>query len=202
MAYVGEVGIFGGSFNPVHRGHIAIADYVAQTCGLDTVLMMLSPLNPLKAAAELMSDTDRMAMLRLACDGHPRLTPCDVELTLPRPSYTVDTLRYLSAANPDARFRVIIGGDNWDAFSRWREHDTILRDYGVIIYPRPGQHLDVPADNPAVTLVAGTPPLYDISSTEVRRRVAAGEDITDLVIPSVARYMSDNRCLASISGIK
>lgn len=202
MMYTGEIGIFGGSFNPVHRGHVAIADYVAHYCGLDTVLMMLSPLNPLKAAGDLMSDADRMAMLRLACDGHPRLTPCDVELALPRPSYTVDTLRYLSAANPDARFRVIIGGDNWDTFGRWREHDTILRDYGVIIYPRTCQQLDVPADNPSVTLVDGTPPLYDISSTEVRRRMVAGEDIADMVIPAVARYLDDNRCLASMYDIK
>lgn len=185
------VGIFGGSFNPVHRGHIAIAEGVAHSGFADEVWLTLSPLNPLKAGStELASDADRLAMLRLAAEGHPGVGVCDIELTKPRPSYTINTMRELSKRYPDKRFRLVIGGDNWAIFNRWRDHDILLSDFPPIIYPRPGDEL---GELPPGVDVCRYLPLIDVSSTMVRERVAAGLPVNNLVAPQVYKYIIDHK---------
>jgi len=199
MKLSGDIGVFGGSYNPVHRGHMAVAGYVAARCGLDSVLMMLTPLNPFKAGDDtLLDDGTRYEMLRLACRGHEHCVPCDAEMSLPRPTYTIDTLRHLSGMYPDARFRVIVGGDNWAAFDRWRDYRTIIRDYGVIVYPRHGGDPGAGGGDPHVTVVPGCPPLIDISSTEIRRRLASGGDVSEMLDPAVLSYIKKHNLYATV----
>lgn len=129
-------GIFGGSFNPVHNGHIILAKALVGNGLVDEVWLTLSPLNPLKAnPSELVSDIMRLDMLHLAAHGVPGLRVCDIELSLPRPSYTINTLRALSAAYPSTDFRLVIGSDNMLIFDRWKCHEEIMRDYPPLSIP-------------------------------------------------------------------
>ena len=135
------IGVFGGSFNPVHAGHISLAREVVARKLADKVVMVLSPLNPLKEdPASLIDDYLRMEMLRIACLPYPRLEASDIELSMPRPSYTIDTLRRLAASNPGDSFRLVIGADNWECFDRWKDYREILRDFHPIVYPRGLRH--------------------------------------------------------------
>jgi nicotinate-nucleotide adenylyltransferase len=175
-----SVGLFGGSFNPIHNGHIALAQAVLEQCALDEVWLMVSPQNPLKQQADLLDDQLRYDMARQALEGVKGVRASDYELHLPKPSYTWNTLQHLSEDYPDHRFTLLIGGDNWAHFDRWRHWKDILRHYDVVVYPR-GRHV-------------GTirMPLLDVSSTEIRHRVQASESIKgmvpDSIIPSVTEY--------------
>lgn len=176
-----RVGIFSGSFNPVHRGHIALAEWFAREGVVDVVWMVRSPLNPLKASevSLLASDADRLAMLRLAVEGHERLSVSTVEDDMPRPSYTVLTLHRLREEWPEHEFSLIIGSDNWCRFRRWRCWDDILREFRVVVYPREGYPVtDGPADfgeAKEVVLAEGAP-TYEISSTDIRRSLLSSPD--------------------------
>lgn len=185
-----HVGVMGGSFNPVHIGHIVVADFIRQHAGLDSVLMMLSPMNPLKAdSTELIDDSKRMEMLEIACGDVKGLNPCRLELEMPRPSYTIDTLKRLRQLNPDTRFSLIIGSDNWLVFDRWRSADEIIRDFGVIVYPRPGYEL--PQELPE-GVVAVNAPKIDISSTFIRRQIAAGYNMNLFLPRGVYDYIKSH----------
>lgn len=181
-----EIGILGGSFNPVHAGHLMVASYVRQAAGLDEVWLSLSPANPLKSDARPASDADRMAMLRLAVTEGHGLSCTDIELTLPRPSYTLDFLDHLARRFPDCRFRLIIGSDNWLIFDRWRSPEDILSKYGVIVYPRPGYPLEA-IDDPRALLVNA--PGIDISSTMIREAIGGGMDMNFFLPPGVYSYI-------------
>ena len=176
-----RIGIFGGSFNPIHNGHIALAQAVLRQCALDEVWLMVSPQNPLKQnSTDLLDDQLRLQMAEKALEGVEGVKACDYEFRLPKPSYTWNTLQHLSKDYPDCTFSLLIGGDNWAHFTRWRHWKDILRCHQVIVYPRdeyPGT-IDVP--------------LLDVSSTEIRQRVRAGESIEELVpeaiVPLVKKY--------------
>lgn len=186
-----HVGVMGGSFNPVHVGHIIVADYIRQHAGLDSVLMMLSPMNPLKAdSTELIDDSQRMAMLEIACGDVDRLEPCSLELDMPRPSYTINTLNRLREMNPDTRFSLIIGSDNWLVFDRWRSADEIIREFGVIVYPRPGYELPNALPEGVMTVDA---PKIDISSTFIREQIAAGYDMNLFLPRGVYSYIRTHK---------
>ncbi len=183
-----HIGIFGGSFNPIHIGHLILADYISQFTDVDEVWFMLSPLNPLKShPEELIDDSLRMEMLAIATEGNPRLRPCDVELNMPRPSYTVNSLDRLSEMYPDYRFSLIIGGDNWQIFPQWREYSRILTHYSPIIYPRPGFFIDPQSLPSGVTLVNA--PEVEISSTFLRKAIAEGKDMSNFMPHGVAEYI-------------
>ena len=164
-----KIGIFGGLFNPIHCGHIALAQAVQKQCGMDEVWLMVSPQNPLKQQADLLDDNLRLELAQKALKGVEGVYASDYEFHLPKPSYTWNTLHQLSEDYPDCEFFLLIGGDNWAHFERWRQWKDILRNYDVIVYPRdeyPGT-IDVP--------------LLDVSSTEIRQKVRAGECISGLV---------------------
>ena len=184
------VGILGGSFNPVHHGHLMLASYLAQWGVVDEVWLTLSPRNPLKAAEALEPDTVRLNMLTLALKGEKNLDLCDIELSMPKPSYTINTLDVLSDRYPDLDFRLIIGSDNWAIFDRWRDHQRILDQYGVIVYPRPGYPVD-PDPVDGMTLIDA--PTINISSTFVRKAVAAGRSVRYFVPDSVAQYIAAHK---------
>ncbi|MDO4497638.1 MAG: nicotinate (nicotinamide) nucleotide adenylyltransferase [Bacteroidales bacterium] len=181
-----KIGIYSGSFNPVHVGHVALADYVVEQGLVDEVWMIRSLLNPLKKASGMMADSDRLRMLELAIEGHPGLRVSTIEDQLPVPNYTITTLRTLQATYPDDEFHLIVGADNWQIFQQWREWESILRDFHLIVYPRPGYPI-APQEVPHVRFIDA--PLYDISSTQIRECLEKGLPLTGLVDDKVAAYL-------------
>lgn len=194
-----EIGIFGGTFDPPHRGHIAIAEAALRQCGLDEVWLMVSPENPFKSGRRITPEADRLRMAALAVKELPedlrdRIRVSDFETRLPRPTYTVATLRALREAYPDCRFRLIIGGDNMSAFSKWREPEEIIRDYGLIVYPRPGDETWDPTQMPPECVILKDVPLMPVSSTEIRECLRSGSagGCDRTVAPGVARYINEH----------
>lgn len=178
------IGLFGGSFNPIHVGHIALARQLRQLAGLDEVWLMVSPQNPLKqGSSELLDDRLRYEMARLALHGEDGIVASDYELHLPRPSYTWNTLQRLQADYPQHTFVLLIGGDNWQLFSHWYRAQDILDRYQIVVYPRRGSDIDRRTLPAGVTIVDTE--LLDISSTEIRRRIAEGQGISGMVPPVV-----------------
>lgn len=184
------VGILGGSFNPVHIGHVMLASYLVQWGYVDKVWLTLSPRNPLKEPGELLPDMKRLQMLSIAVKGAPELDICDIELTMPRPSYTVNTLDLLAERYPDRRFKLIIGSDNWRIFDQWREPQRILDQYGVMVYLRPGYPV---TDHDVAGLEIVHAPMIDLSSTFVRNAIAKGKNMNYFLPPGVYKYIVDNR---------
>lgn len=188
-------GIFGGSFNPVHSGHMMLASYIAQFGPVDDVELVLSPDNPLKSGMEMAPESDRLAMLRLACAGSNVVNPNDIELTMPRPSYTIDTLSRLAAERPSHDFRLIIGSDNWCIFDKWKSAREIVERFGVIVYPRRGYPV-VTDGSPRVTVVDA--PMIDISSTFIRGKIADGADMNFFVPSGVYDYIKSRNLYSHI----
>lgn len=191
MTKARKIGIFGGSFNPVHIGHTIIASYLQQTCGLDEVWMMLSPLNPLKtAAAPPAPDNHRLAMLRIATEAISGVTASDFELSLPLPSYTYRTLSALRGHYPDYEFTLIIGADNWTNFEKWRDHDKIIAEFPILIYPRDGYSFD--ADSLPSRVSAAQCPKIEISSTFIRQSISDGINVNLFLPEGVYSYIKQN----------
>ena len=177
-----KTGIFGGSFNPIHNGHISLARQLRKKAGLDEVWLMVSPQNPLKASADLLDDEIRMQMARLAVEGEEGIIASDYEMHLPKPSYTWNTLQALNKDYPDREFVLMIGGDNWQLFDKWYHADDIRKNYQIIVYPRRGFEGGIDGLD-----------LIDISSTEIRERIKAGKGIRRLVPKAVAEYITINK---------
>lgn len=184
------IGILGGSFNPVHNGHLMLASYIAQFGPVDEVWLNLSPQNPFKEQSELLDDRHRLAMLDKAVNGSTTVNVCDVELSLPQPSYTINTMEKLESMYPDCGFRIIIGSDNWPRFPEWRDSEALIERYGLIVYPRRDYPLpDIVPDN--VTVVDA--PMVDISSTFIRECIAEGRDMNFFMPPQVYEYIERNK---------
>lgn len=183
-----NVGIFGGSFNPIHTGHIALAKSLCEKAGLDEVWFMVSPMNPFKqAATDLLDNNLRLELVEKALENEPQLRACDYEFHLPKPSYTWHTLQAITQDYPDIAFTLLIGGDNWAAFDKWYHHDDILAHYPIVVYPRQGSDIgNVPE---GVTIVET--PLLNISSTEIRRHIAEGKSITGMVPLSIEQKVTN-----------
>ena len=181
-----KTGIFGGSFNPIHNGHISLARQLMEQAGLDEVWLMVSPLNPLKQHVDnLLDDEKRMQMARLALENEPHIIASDYEMHLPKPSYTWNTLQALSKDYPDREFVLLMGGDNWALFDRWYHAEDILANYHIVVYPRRDclGSLEV-KDSASPQIIEAK--LLDISSTEIRKRIKAGKGIRRLVPKAVA----------------
>lgn len=186
-----RIGILGGSFNPVHLGHIQLADYIVQTTTLTAVWLMLSPRNPLKQyPADMPTDAQRMDMLRIAAEASPRLEATDIELSMPRPSYSIDSLRRLRSLHSDADFSLVIGSDNWLVFEQWRDWQSIIAEFSPVIYPRPGYPVDPDTLPAGVTLVSA--PMLNISSTQLRQAIASGLDMNLFLPAGVMDYILTN----------
>lgn len=174
-----KTGIYGGSFNPIHNGHIALARHLLQEAELDEIWFVVSPQNPFKVQQQLLADDKRLLLVRKALAPYPQLVASDFEFSLPRPSYMWHTLQGMSAQWPDRELHLIIGADNWLCFDRWYHADDIRSTYSIIIYPRQGYDI-VPSALPQGVRLVNTP-LYNVSSTEIRADVAAGRDISGKV---------------------
>lgn len=189
MAATETIGLLGGSFNPVHCGHMMLAAYLTQWNIVDRVWLMLSPRNPLKNPLGLIPDTRRLAMLSIATRGVERVDTCDIELSMPLPSYTINTLDLLASRYPGRRFKLVIGSDNWQVFDQWRDWQRILDEYGVIVYPRPGYPVEGHVDG----METITPITVNLSSTQVRDAIARGRDMSCFLPPGVYKYIVDNK---------
>lgn len=173
-----KVGIFGGSFNPIHTGHIALAKSLCEKAGLDEVWFMVSPMNPFKqTATDLLDDNLRLELVKKTLENEPQLKACDYEFHLPKPSYTWHTLQAISRDYSGIEFTLLIGGDNWAAFDKWYHHEDILAHFPIVVYPRQDCTIgEVPA---GVSIVET--PLLNISSTEIRQHIKAGKSIKGMV---------------------
>ena len=178
-----RTGIFGGSFNPVHYGHLRLARYFVAAGLMDEVWLMVSPQNPLKQRDALLDTSLRLELARAAVVCYPGVTVSDFELGLPLPSYTWRTTESLCSAFPDRAFSLIVGADNWQRFGRWARHDELLRRYPLYVYTRPGFPVDAATLTPTVHLFEA--PLFPYSSTQVREQIARGGDLSAMLPPQV-----------------
>lgn len=186
--------LYFGSFNPVHRGHIALAEYAIEEGIADEVILIVSPQNPHKQSADLAPEFSRYEMCTAACQAskYPeKILVSAVEFTLPRPSYTIDTLRFLTENFGDQmRFSILMGADNIENFDRWKEYEQILGNYPIFVYPRTGYSVEKFADR--VTYLENAP-LFDYSATDVREAFAAGKPIDTMVCKEVESYVKSNK---------
>lgn len=178
-----HVGLFFGSFNPIHMGHLAIANYMQQFAGMEEVWLVVSPHNPLKEKASLLNQNHRLFMVDLAIDGAPGLRSSNVEFKLPQPSYTIHTLAHLTEKYPQHRFSLIIGQDNLVNFHKWKNHEEILKHHRLFVYPRPGAAASRFDQHPAVQFTDA--PVMDISSTFIRKAIQDKKDIRFFLPPKV-----------------
>ena len=170
-----RIGLFFGSFNPIHTGHLVIANYMANHTQLDEVWLMVSPHNPLKKKDSLANMYDRLEMVNLALEGAERIRSSDFEFRLKQPSYTIDTLVHLKERFPEKEFVLIMGSDNLKSFRKWKNYEIILRDFQLAVYPRPGFTDTELEQHPSVTMT--DTPQMEISSTFIRKSVAAGKNV-------------------------
>lgn len=182
-----KTGLFFGSFNPVHTGHMVIANYMATQTSLKEVWMVVSPHNPLKKKQSLAPDYDRLHLVRLAIGDNPRLRASDIEFGLPRPSYTIDTLTYLREKYPDKDFVLIMGGDNLRTLHKWKSYELLLEQYSIYVYQRPSYDLGDLATHPNIRIFEA--PLMQISSSYIRKCIAEGHSVEYLVPGGVFEYL-------------
>ncbi len=191
-----RIGLFFGSFNPVHTGHLILANYMAQYTDLEQVWLVVSPHNPLKAKNTLARDRDRLNMVQLAVEGNTSLRASNIEMKLPQPSYTIDTLTYLNEQFPQHDFALIMGSDNLISLPKWKNFEVLLANYKIYVYARP----DAPVSD-AETEIAAHPnikllndvPQMQISATFIREALKNGKSIRYLVPEKVADYITDSR---------
>ena len=184
-----RIGIYSGSFNPIHIGHLALANYLCEFEGLDEVWFLVTPHNPLKVQEELMEDNLRLQLVKAAVAEYPRFRASDFEFHLPKPSYTIHTLEALKQKYPDMVFTLIVGADNWVCFDRWFEAKRIVDEFNLMIYPRPGYAVERESLPPHVTLVDA--PNIEVSSTFIRQAMAEGRDVRYFLHPAVYRLLSN-----------
>ena len=184
-----NIGLFFGSFNPIHIGHLIIAETIYDRTDLDEVWFMVSPQNPLKKRKSLIHEFDRLRMVELAIEDNFHFRASDVEFHMPRPSYTIDTLTYLSEQYPQHQFRIFLGSDNLSQFKKWKNYEQILAHYQVYVYPRPGEKREF--DHPAVQWVDA--PLLDISATFIRESIQKGYSVKYLLPQRVEEYIQDKK---------
>lgn len=181
-------GLYFGSFNPIHVGHLVIATYMVEFTRIDQLWFVVSPHNPLKEKKSLLKGYDRLEMVYRAVKDDDRFRASDIEFRLPTPSYTIDTLTYLEEKQPTMEFQLVMGADGLRTFHKWKNADLIIERYHRLIYPRPGTDLK-PGEVPNATLVDA--PLMEISSSFIRNAIRQGKDMRHLVPEPAYRYLTE-----------
>jgi len=187
-----QVGIFSGSFNPIHIGHLILANYMLEFTYLDEVWFLVTPHNPLKEAESLLGDNIRLEMTRLAVKDFDRLLVSDIEFDMPKPSYTIETLTKLKAENPGLEFTLLIGSDNWVKFPRWKDNERLAKEFKILVYPRLGEDVLINGlHTENVRLVDA--PVVEISSTFIRESIRAGKDMRAFLPNRVYDFILSNK---------
>jgi nicotinate-nucleotide adenylyltransferase len=185
-----NTGLFFGSFNPIHQGHLIVAQSVLEFANLHEVWFVVSPQNPLKKNKNLLHEFDRLDMVNLAIKDNDRFRASDIEFQMPRPSYTIDTLAYLREKYPNKSFKLIIGGDNLDILPKWKNSEKIVQEFGLIVYPRPGGSAER-LDNSNIAYVEA--PQMNISATFIRKCIRQEKSIRYLVPDAVGEFIRDRK---------
>ncbi len=185
-----KTGIFGGSFDPIHNGHISLARQALRKIGLDEVWMIVSPHNPLKKQENLTDDRVRLEMARLALTDETQIVVSDYEFHLPRPSYMWNTLEYIQQDYPDRELYLLIGEDNWETFDQWYHHEEILKKYHIVVYPRETSSKVPHRRHRHLRYLRAK--LLPVSSTMIREKVKNGESIEGLVPAEIADFIEKN----------
>ena len=183
-----RIGLYFGTFNPIHLGHLTIANYMVEFSDLDEVWMVVTPHNPHKKKSSLLDDNHRLTMVRIALEDYPKLKASNVEFQLPQPNYTVNTLIFLEEKYPDLSFCLIMGEDNLKSFHKWKNFEVILERYAIYVYPRvtEGKIETQFSDHPAIYKVNA--PIMELSSTFIRKGIKAGKNIRPMLPDSVWKY--------------
>jgi len=190
-----QIGLFPGSFNPIHLGHLIIAQYFINHYPLDQIWFVISPQNPLKKRSGLVDFDHRMKMVELSISQSKEMIASDIELKLPLPSYTIHTLDYLKENFPEHAFSLILGLDNYEGFNRWKSHDRIIQENKIYLYPREGVKLPENLSSPNFILTQA--PEMGISSTGIRKDILEKKNIRFLVTDSVQEYILSHKLYQS-----
>jgi nicotinate-nucleotide adenylyltransferase len=189
-----KTALYFGSFNPIHNGHLHVARQALEQQQLDELWLVVSPQNPFKENRDLASEEHRLRMAQLACANENHIRVCDIEFGLPRPSFTIDTVRELIAINPNRSFQLIIGEDNLPGFNRWKEFEALLNLVELVVYPRTNATPTIPGFlepfKKRIQFLTGD--LVDISATDIRAQVHREESISGLTHPTVIEYIKKN----------
>ena len=193
-----KIGLYFGTFNPIHVGHLIIANHMAEYSGLDQIWMVVTPHNPLKQKNTLLTDAHRLEMVHLATEDFLKIKPSDVEFKLPQPNYTVNTLAYLQEKYPKNTFSIIMGEDNLNSFHKWKNYEILLENHEIFVYPRlesNKKNEEILTDNnfknhPKVHLIAA--PIVEISATFIRENIKNGKNVQPLLPHKVWEYVEHN----------
>lgn len=184
-----KIGLFFGSFNPVHNGHLIIANYICESTELDKVWLVVSPQNPLKPKETLLRDYDRLHLINLAVEESKNLKASNIEFKLPKPSYTIDTLVYIGEKYPQHQFSLIMGSDNLATINKWKNYELLLNNYNLLVYKRRGFEENPYPDRPNIRILDF--PFLDISATFIRENIRKGISMEDFLPDAVWKYVSE-----------
>ncbi len=184
-----KTGLYFGSFNPIHMGHLIIANQMLTNSDMEEIWFVISPQNPLKEKASLLDDYHRLALVKISIDDNPHFRACDIEFKLPQPSYTMHTLVNLGELYPQRLFCLIIGSDNLNNFHKWFNYEGILNRYQLYVYPRPGFDGSEFANHPSVKWIKS--PLMEISSSYIRNAIQTGKSVKYLLPDKVLTYIAE-----------
>ena len=182
-----KTGLFFGSFNPIHIGHLIIAGYMLEFTDLDQIWFIISPHNPLKERKTLLADYHRLALVKIAIEDNPKMKASDIEFKMPKPSYTIDTLTYLTEKYPKNDFVLIAGTDIFPSFHKWKNYKEILSQYEIYVYSRPDYDIGIYSDHPKIKIFNA--PLMEISSSFIRKAIKEGKNVEFMLPKKVSEYI-------------
>lgn len=185
-----KVGLFFGSFNPIHIGHLILSNYIIEHSDMDELWIVVSPQNPFKEKKTLLNDHNRLDMVELAVKNYPKMRASNIEFSLPKPSYTIDTLTYLKEKHPNYSFALIMGEDNLEGLKKWKNSEKIINDYQIIVYPRYFDKKNEEAEylqHENIKLINA--PIIELSATEIRKMIKENKNVRPMLPPEVFEYL-------------
>ncbi len=186
-----QVGVFSGSFNPIHQAHLMLASYITEFTNIDEVWFVVTPHNPLKEVSGLEDEKYRLQMCKLALENMSKLKVSEIEFSMPKPSYTIDTLEKLRKDYPDIDFTLIIGADNWNDFHRWKEYERLRQEFKILIYPRLGEDINIEPQYKENVQFCNAP-ILELSSTFIRKSIQERKDMRAFLPNGIWEYILEN----------